>query len=100
MTLKRNRSSRANTSKDIAVKPLAANDGNPIDSLFAGPGVKNSQQKMKSAEPKEIVQKKKLTKKERRIKEQEADNRSIFAIISDNEAGMMLIGRKKRLQER
>ena len=52
MTLKRNRSSRANTSKDIAVKPLAANDGNPIDSLFAGPGVKNSQQKMKSAEPK------------------------------------------------
>lgn len=91
MTLKRRRSSRTNASQDIAVKPLAAKGGNPIDSLFAGPAVKSSLQKMKSSEPKEIVPKKKLTKKERKIKEQESDDRSIFAIISDTKAGKKVL---------
>ena len=46
---------------------------------------------MKSTEVTEIVPKKKLTKKERKIKEQESDDRSIFAIISDTKAGKKVL---------
>jgi len=69
---------------------------NPIDSLFSSAATKGTSVAIVGKDQSVVVvPKQRLTKRERKIKEQESDDRLISAIISDTKAGKRVPGDEK-----